>query len=69
MGMSSVDLATLEYPRHLHGRAGAFRVVRSPEEAAAELANGWSLIPVLDIHDPPPIEPDPAPAPKKARRR
>lgn len=41
------DLDAREYPRHLHKPAGAFLHVDTPEDAAAALADGWALTPVL----------------------
>lgn len=38
-----------EYPRHMHGRGGAFLVVQDDEEKAAALAAGWALWPVPDV--------------------
>jgi hypothetical protein len=45
--VADVDLTTLAYPRHLHGPDGAYLVVHSAGHAALELANSWSLTPVL----------------------
>lgn len=42
----------LEYPRCLHGAGGATCLVNSDAERDAKLAEGWSLLPVLDAPEP-----------------
>lgn len=49
-----MDLTTLEYPRHLHKTHAEFLVVWSADEAAAALAQGWT------VECPPPVYDAPA---------
>lgn len=53
-------LASLEYPRHLHKKHGAYCRVNTLAEAEAALAEGWC------VHVPPDQEPAPVDAPAPA---
>jgi hypothetical protein len=61
--MTTDELKALEYPRHLHRPSvpgdWVFLVVRDHHEAAAALADNWSLTPIIIGHDdgpPPPVD-------------
>ena len=43
----------IEFPRCLHGAGGKTLIVTNEEDRDRELANGWSLRPVMDAVDPP----------------
>lgn len=67
-----------EYPRCLHKPGGATCLVESDEARDAKLAEGWSLLPVLDVPAPAAApapepqadaEPIEADAPKKRGRK
>jgi hypothetical protein len=40
-----MDLATLQYPRHLHDAGGAWQIVDDAEAAEVMIAAGWALSP------------------------
>ena len=47
----SVDLETLEYPRHLHKTHADFLVVHSAEEAAKAIEDGWTVDCPAPVYD------------------
>lgn len=57
-----------EYPRRLHQYGGAVCSVTTDEEKAAKLAEGWSLVPVLEPPVPV-VEAAPIEAPRRGRPR
>lgn len=42
---STIDLSTLEYPRHVHKAGGEYQVVADAEACAAAREEGWALQP------------------------
>lgn len=57
--MADVDLARLEFPRHLHwpGRQDVWLVVTDAQQTAAALADGWSLDLILISAEPDAVPP------------
>lgn len=65
----AVDLATLEFLRHLHKYGGVSQIVRSAEAAAQALADGWHLVPPQTPPEPAPtMPPEPVPTPEPVPR-